>query len=178
MKLDWAIDTFRALISGGVIWIVIYLRKKTIPFYKGAKKFIQLIDLTGKHHEYISLNNSYRKAMWDVLRDPIFTTNNKGEVTYVNPAYAKVMGLNDPRDVFGFNYMALIPKEDKPTIVEESKRLVEHPGTFEGVIKFIHQQSGALITTECRTAPIYNDKGEWQGNLGRLYVLSIKNPTT
>lgn len=176
MAWDWAIDTFKGLIVAGVTWTVIYLKKQAKPLLKSLKKFSKLVDTTDEIKSKVAILESKQVAMWDVIKDPLYTVNDKGEVDYANNAWARMGGLSDPRDGFGFGYMQMIPDEDKDKIEKLSERITEHPSPFEGIVRFQNRQTGKIITTECRTALIYDIDKKVIATIGRLYIISEENP--
>ena len=176
MTWDWAIDTFKGLIVAGVTWTVIYLRKQAKPLIKSLRKFSKLVELTDELKSKIAVLESKQVAAWDILKDPLYTVNIKGEVDYANTSWAKMGGLSDPRDGFGFGYMQMIPDEDKDRVEKLAERITEHPSPFEGIIRFYNKQTGKIIITECRTALVYDLEKKVIGTIGRLYIISEEPP--
>ena len=174
MTWDWAIDTFKGLIVAGSTWTVIYLRKQAKPLLKTLKKFSKLVETTDELKAKLAVIDSKQVGMWDIIKDPLYTINEKGEVDYANTAWAKMGGLSDVRDGFGFGYMQMIPDEDKDRVEEIAERIIAHPSPFEGIIRFQNKQTGDIITTECRTALIYNIDKKVIGTIGRLYIIPEK----
>ncbi len=176
MKWDWAVDSFKTLITGAVLWGAKLLYEKIKPIYPIVKNLKSYIEKIQKNTGNIAVVKSYQRAFWDVSRDPTFTTNTKGEVDYINPAFSRLLNVSDPRDFMGSNYRRFIHKDDKETMEQEGKRLIDNPGTWEGTVHFVQQYTNKIITTDCRTSPIFDDNNVWQGNFGRHYVISIEDP--
>lgn len=176
MTWDWAIDTFRALIVAAITWVVIHLRKKTLPFLKTLRKFTKLVELTDQLQAELAIVKSQRTAMNDILSDPFFILNEELELEYANAAYAKMGGMSDPRDLYGHGYMRLIPDEDKPKIERLNDRLRDHPHTFEGKVRFQNVTTGEIVIAECRTALFYDSNKKILGSVGRLYIIGRETP--
>lgn len=171
MTWDWAIDTFKGLIVAAITWVVIHLRKQAKPLIKSLKKLSKIIETTEELRNRVAVLESEKQALYDIIKDPLFVLKPNGEVKYANNAYAKEFGFHDPRDAYGFGYMAIIPDEDREKIERQSEQSTEHPSPFEGQIRFKHRQTGAIIITECRTALFFDTDNKLIGTLGRLYII-------
>lgn len=147
-------------------WIV----KKFWPSVKNAKRMYGLLtELDWLKKEVVVMKERQFKILY-TAPDPIFICNPKGEVTFVNPAWLQMTGIRTEKDALGFGFMKAIPEEDRDNLLEESERLVEHPGSYEGIVRFQHIGTTDIVTTMCRSEPYYYN-GEHIETIGRLSIL-------
>jgi PAS domain S-box-containing protein len=122
----------------------------------------------------IYIANAVQMALAYCAPDAIFVNNEKGEVIFVNPAWLSMTGMPTAKDAYGFGYLRVIHKESLDFVKENTKSLIEHPGSFDNYIIFQHYHTRAKITTLCRSEPIFDDKGVLQKTIGRLTVISVE----
>lgn len=122
----------------------------------------------------IFIANAMQMSFAYCAPDAIFVNNEKGEVTFVNPAWLALTGMPTTKDAYGFGYYRVIHKESIDFVKENTKSLIEHPGSFDNEIIFQHYHTKAKITTQCRSEPIFDDMGKLIQTIGRISVISIE----
>jgi len=153
-----------------------YARKKAIPFFKFVKKCIGIIEKLEKLENKNAISESNFRAFMNILKTPIFITNLKGEVTYVNRAWLRFTGLQFS-DSMGFSYLSVIPlavsTDDKyqEKIEKLINRLILHPSSWEGEIIFQPKGTAELIKTICRTELIYDENKEQVETIWSLDII-------
>jgi PAS domain-containing protein len=125
-------------------------------------------------HTQVYISNAEHMALAYCAPDAIFFNNEKGEVIFVNPAWLAMTGMPTVKDAYGFGYHRVIHKESLEFVKENTKSLIEHPGSFDNYIIFQHYHTRAKITTLCRSEPIFDDKGVLKKHIGRVTVISIE----
>jgi len=170
MAWDIAVDGFKAAIAGVLTAVGIWLRKNFIPTVKALKKFSALLDRVQLMENRLRKLELLHDALNDIDKHPIFKTNSKGEVIYVNAAWCDMTGLQ-ARDALNLGYMAVIAEENIGLVERENERLVKHPGSFSGKIIFRHATKGYLINTWCRSEVLRMEENGIE-TIGRLYIIT------
>lgn len=191
-KIVWEEVTFNSI--GKAVWgvagtfIAIYWNKNSEDFTKSFKGFfkrgthISALQASVKENTkrleelntLIYIANAEHMALAYCAPDAIFITNEKAEVIFVNPAWLLMTGIPTTKDAYGFGYLRVIHKECMEFVKENTKSLVEHPGSFDNYIIFQHYHTKAKITTLCRSEPIFDDKGVLRKTIGRVTVISVE----
>ncbi len=165
--------TFKTLIGLALAASAKYLFTKIKPGYIAIKKWLKVAEKVDELHKEAATLKSAQLAMHHINKDPIFLTNPKGEVTFVNAAWLNMTGIGDSRDAIGFGYLRAIPHEDLEYIKRQSDTLQEHPSPFSGKIRFKHIHTGDIYVTDCRSELIFNHEQKHVETIGRLYVIEV-----
>lgn len=183
--MEWTFgegSVLRLALIGAVGWIANYIRPKIVPWMKERLrtwKNTERIDALEAEIKVIRVRlhiaESKQMAALHTAPDPIFIMNPGGELVYANPAWGLMTGFTNIEDAYGKGYMQAIPPHDRDEIEKQNERLVEHPGSFEGEIRFRHLRTKDIINTICRSEPVHDDKEKVIETIGRLYIVTIKN---
>lgn len=168
MAWDWS-DTFKGLIATVVGFVGSRSVKKMKPSYRQFIKFLAVAKKTDEIHVTTTVLKASLLALYNVDKDPIFILNPKGELTYCNPAWVELTGM-EANEAKGFGYSRAIHPDDKERMAKERDDIINHPAPFFGRVKFKHMETGETIVVICRTELIYNGT-ELIETLGRLYIL-------
>lgn len=170
MKWDWAVDTFKALLAAAAMWIANWLRKNAIPYMKELQRYKTLLDRVERLEIELSIEKSKGMAGLYVDPAPVFITNMKGEVIFVNPAWLEMTGLPSEKDAIGFGFMKVIPQEDREALEYQAELLMQHPGTWVGTVRFKHWKSKQIINTTCVTEVVHDRDGRFIETVGKLKI--------
>lgn len=168
MAWDYS-DTFKGLIAGAIGWIATKAVKKLNPAYKALLKFLRVAKKADEIHITTNVLKSSLVALYHVDKDPIFLLNKNGELTYCNPAWVELTGM-EQNDAKGYGYSRAIHPDDRDRMDKERTDIINHPAPFFGTVKFKHMKTGEMIVVICRTELIYNGT-ELVETLGRLYII-------
>ena len=177
MQWKWdAQSTFTALLIAGLGTCGGYLVKQIMPIYKSFKNLFKRLkrieDIEDIETRIEIIENTFI-ALYDISIDPMFKTNNNGEVTYVNVAWLDMTGITDSKNAYGFGYMAAIPEEDIAKISRLNEQYTSHPSTYIGNIRFKNVTTGSIIEANCKSTVIYDFKNNITETIGRIYILKI-----
>lgn len=167
-KIDIA-DIAKVAIIGVGGWAANIVRKKAWPFIKSLVKFGNVVERQDNLEKQFKIKQSRNRAILHIDKHPIFITDNKGEVTYVNPAWVEMTGM-DERDALGKGYLQAIPDEDIDSMEAKSERMIKHPSSLYDEVVFIHVRTKQIIKTMCRSEPVYQDESHKE-TIGRLYII-------
>ncbi len=171
MEWDWS-DTFKTAIIAALGWVGQRTVKKLKPAWVLLKKFINLAQTTDQISYTVSLLKNQQLALFHIDKDPIFITNLKGEVTYVNPAFLDLTGFENAEESYGFGYTSAIHPDSRAEHEKLRAELVLHPSPYHGYIKLRNKKTGKVILTVCRTKLVYNLKNELVETIGRIYIIT------
>lgn len=171
MSWDWAIDSFKAGILVLLTWGTNYLRKKALPFLKEFRRFLKLTEIVDRIDNEVGVLKSKQMASLHTDVHPIFIMNNEGEMIYANPAWCDMTGFTNVKDAYGKGYLKAIPPEDIEMIEKQNERLVEHPSSYEGEIRFRHIKTKEIINTICRSELVHGRNEVLVETVGRLFIL-------
>ena len=119
-----------------------------------------------------SVYSSEREAALYIDPQPMFKTDNKGGVTFVNAAWLEMIGCDDENEVMGYSYLIAVPEESRDLVEKTSERFVRSPAPFHGDFTYKHLKTGELIKTNVRTQLIRDGKGTFVGTLGNVKILN------
>jgi len=126
----------------------------------------------------ISINNakSLRQIMESEERfrtlsenspDIIYTADNNGFLTYINPAAHKIMGYAQ-EDVIGQHFTEFIKTDDVGTVLEAFDRIKQRKETIKDFEGKLLSKDGTLRLFDMSLAPNLNAAGEMTGIVGTL----------
>lgn len=170
MSWEWKEDTFKGLIAIILGWGGAYLGKKTKLIYSHFRDLMQVNSKVTELETEFSILQDRQRGLMRTDPIPIYITNEKGEVTFVNAAWMEMTGFRDSEDVKGYGFMRCIPDEDVAKTKERGEMLRDHPSTFFGEVRFKNVQTGNLIITNCMRELVFNDKGCLVETIGRIYI--------
>lgn len=169
--IDWAADTFKALIAASALWIAAYLRKRIIPFSLAFQKLIVIVTRVDKLEIKISEIDARALILIETDPDPIFITDTHGNLTKANMSWLVLTGFSDIEHAQGKNYLQAIPDDFLPELEKISNRLEKHQASFEGIIHFKNIKTGELSKRICRSEPMYDLNKVLIGTIGRLTII-------
>lgn len=169
------------VIEGAVVVFVVWggrvAGSKIKPTYKALKELMDLDEWKkGIETRVIKSENDYKridgfqKAFVNINKFPMFITNGKGELIFVNNEWMNQIGCRNMNEVLVKGYLQAIPPEDIEGMEEWTERLLDHPSESTSVskVRFKHMQTGEIINMVCITYPILNNDGSLYATVGRL----------
>lgn len=168
MAWDWS-ETFKGLIATALGWVGARSVKKAKPLYNDFLKFIKVSRKLQELEGTLSLVQSRQMAIFHIDKTPIFITNEKAELTYVNPAWEELTGMQH-EEAEGYGYVKVIHPEHRDEMEKQRKDMIQHPVTFFGEVAFKNLKTGKKINTICRTK-LVSQNGKVIETIGRLYVI-------
>jgi len=172
--MDWKEKGLEAAYLGVIAFFGSLFVRKVKPVWRELKRMSRLTDTVDELNKKADIAEKRLRAVLYSSSDPIFINNTEGEVVFVNPAWLAMTGMRTEKDAYGYGYMAVIPEEDREEMEINNKRLLKHPSSFEGVVRFQHFVTKEIILTTCRSEPVEYE-GELVETIGRLTI--IKNQT-
>lgn len=169
-SMDWKEKGTETIFVGVIAFFGSIFVKKIKPMWKELRRISKLTDGVDDLVKKSDIAEKRLRAVLYSSSDPIFINNNEGEVVFVNPAWLALTGMKTEKDAYGFGYMAVIPEDDRDDRERDNKRLVDHPSSFEGEIRFQHFITKEIIVTMCRSEPVEYD-GELVETIGRLTII-------
>lgn len=149
------------LTGGGIAKGLMVVYKK---LYKPVKKLISNIEkidyLSGKVDGSLYINPH-----------PIFISNEKNEVTFVNAAWLEMTEMTDAKQALGMGWMSAIPDEDKERMEEIVDRYTKYPSEFKGIVTFKGLVTGKIVKANCRTNLIRDEENNIIMTFGLLQIL-------
>ncbi len=100
-------------------------------------------------------------AILNNSRDYIALANPQGEIIYLNPGGAKMVGYNDPREILGMNITDSHTPEDTARVLKEGVPIAMTEGTWRSENRLKHRD-GHLIPVDQTIFVIRDDEGEVQ----------------
>ena len=169
--IDWASDTFKALIAAAALWLASYIRKKIVPVFKALLRIAQVVERVDEIENDVWIVKSKQRAIMATDPNPTYITDCNSDLIYANPAWAEMAGFNSVEDAYGKGYLRAIPNEDVEPLEQMAERQVKHPFSFEGHIRFKNIRTGEIVNTICRSELVFNKDGKWIRTIGRLLIL-------
>lgn len=170
--IDWASDTFKALIAAVALWIAAYVRKKIVPLAKALHKITMVVERVDKLDTKVSEMDARQLALIQTDPNPVFVTDVKGNLIDVNMSWLAMTGFSDIEHARGKSYIQAIPDDFVPTLEKLSERFEKSESSFEGLIPFKNIKTGQRIETICRSEPMYDLNKVFIGTIGRLLILN------
>ena len=100
-------------------------------------------------------------AVLNYSRDYIATADGEGNITYVNPGGARMIGYDDPVDAMDRAIADMHLPEDAQRVAEEGIPMAMKKGEWRGENRLMHRD-GHLIPVDQTIFPVYNKHGEIQ----------------
>jgi PAS domain S-box-containing protein len=94
----------------------------------------------------------------------IYLTNKNGDCEYVNQSWCKMAGMS-MQDAMGANWANGLHPEDRESVFENWKKMVESGGVWNHDYRF-QNQDGASTWVSGTVAPILDDSGDVTGYIG------------
>ena len=169
--VDWASDTFKALIAASALWLASYTKKKIIPLYYALMRIKHVSERVDMLEIKVSVMDARQIALMNTDPNPVFTTDIKGGLTFANMAWLAAMGYSDLNHAKGKGYMQAIPEEHREMVEKLTETQITHLASFEGIIPFQHIKTLVRFKAMCRTEPLLDKDNIWIGTIGRLLIL-------
>ncbi len=100
-------------------------------------------------------------AVLNYSRDYIATADGEGNITYVNPGGARMIGYDDPADAMDNAIADMHLPEDAQRVGEEGIPIAMEKGEWRGENRLMHRD-GHLIPVDQTIFPVYDRQGEIQ----------------
>jgi PAS domain S-box-containing protein len=156
---------FRAA-DGSDLWV----RIVNSPEFSEAGELLgfigAVIDITEQRRASTELGESKRlfEALAALSPAGIFRTDIKGQVTYVNPAWMTLAGL-DHDDAMGGGWSATVHPDDLPRLSREVADVIAGNSDLCTEFRFLHR-NGDVRWAQAITAPALSESGERIGHIG------------
>jgi len=86
---------------------------------------------------------------------PLAMTDDKGELTWGNDAYTKLIGASI-QDVEGFKWSTIIHQDDRNNVIQDWQRAVEYGTDWTYQFRFWSFSSGRVLWVKCKCTVAYN----------------------
>ena len=169
--IDWASDTFKALIAAAALWVSAYCRKQAIPLLNSIKKLSVVVNRVDDLELKVSIIDSRALALIETDANPIFVTDVDGNLIHANIEWLELTGFTDLDHAKGKGYMEAIPDDYIVPLEKILKRHSKHETSFECVLIFQHIKTKVRNTRLCRSEPIHDKNKVLLGSIGRLYKI-------
>lgn len=136
-----------------------------------------LDQLTKYAEEIVEQVNGSRQRLRQLYRAvdiPIFESNPHGWCTYVNPAYADLVGLS-VQDSLGEGWFLAVHPEDRERVASSWGRAVEIGEEFTSVYRFRNVTTGVEVEVRGSASPLHDAHRKVTGWVGTIDVLSDPN---
>jgi PAS domain S-box-containing protein len=132
--------------------------------WEGKDRFCVVFeDITGRRQTEAALRESEKKyrTLVETSQDLIYTTDNKGFLTYVNPALEKILGYGE-HELQGQPFSRIAAPEFIDTAREIFRRAMkgEHILVYEGTLV---TKEGKNVTAEFNTTTLFDAEGKTSG---------------
>ena len=173
--MEWKEKGLEAIFAAAIAFVGAIFVKKAKPAWNELRRLTRLTDNVDELNRNVGINDALVRSILHTASDAIFISNTKGEVIFVNMAYLQLTGMRTQKDAYGFGFLQVIPEDDREDILEQGERLAKHPSSFEDIVRFEHFITKEIITTLCRSEPLFY-KGELVETLGRLTIINKIKP--
>lgn len=167
---DWKAQVAEKTFIGALALFGAWLVKKSRPAWKWGVKMSSIDSRVDKIELELSIERSSRIAALKAATDPVYIMNAEGDMIFANPAFMDMIGYNNAEDIYGKGYLMAIPAEDLERVEAISERLIDHPSSFEGKVRFQHKD-GSIVNTIVRSELIKDKNGVLIERLGRIFIL-------
>jgi PAS domain S-box-containing protein len=175
MSWDWVIDTAKVLIAGLIAWSANQLRKQAKPMVEAIKKLGNIVKIVNRFETKQAIITSEQLAFYHISKNPIYIIDERGAITYVNPAWVNMAGFRDDREAYGLGYLRAVHPDDREELERQRAMLEKVQSSFQGVVRFKNLQTGAIIYADCSSELVYDDKGKVVKTIGILYIRPDKD---
>ena len=162
--MEWKREWNEKIFVGVITFLGGIFVKKARPTWNQLKRLANSSDDIDRIRREIlelkknnELTNERLEKLMYTSENPIFITNNEGEVISVNLAYLEMTGIRTYKDALGIGYMQAIPHSNRDYMKEQMELFAEHPSSFIDQLVFQHISNGNIIVTKCRSEPILFD---------------------
>ena len=126
---------------------------------KHAQELARLVEELARERDLLG-------TLMDNLPDYIYYKDRQGGFVRINPAHAKVLGLNDPRQAVGKTDFDFFPEEDAKGYFSDEQQVIETGRSLIGRIEKVRQPEGQYCWCMTSTVPIRDIQGQVTGLVG------------
>jgi PAS domain S-box-containing protein len=131
------------------------------PIHNAAGEPIQMAavlrDITAQKRTEVEMQRLV--AVLNYSRDYIATADGEGNITYVNPGGARMIGYDDPADAMDRSIVDMHLPEDAQRVAQEGIPMAMEKGEWRGENRLMHRD-GHLIPVDQTIFPVYDKQGE------------------
>jgi PAS domain S-box-containing protein len=170
MSWDWVIDSAKGVIAVLIAWSAGYLRKQAKPMIEALKKIGNIVKIVNQFDTKQAITASELLAFYHIQKNPIYIIDERGAITYVNPAWVNMAGFRDDREAYGLGYLRAVHPDDREELERQRAMLEKVQSSFQGMVRFKNLQTGAIIYADCSSELVYDDKGKVVKTIGILHI--------
>ncbi len=170
--MEWKEKGLEAIYLGAIAFVGSIFLKKSKPVWKELKRMSTITERMDLLTRKVAILESAKLAEYDTSPIPTFIVNTDGELTYANPALGDLLGFSTLDDVHSKGWMRAVPDDNIETVEKITKRLVEHPSSYECNLKLWHIKTKEFIYTKLRIELVTDDKNEIVETIGKLQILN------
>ena len=111
-----------------------------------------------------------QKALMYSDLTPMFTLDANENLTFVNAAWLKLTGFNNPEDAYGIGWLRAIPEDERKKLMDIREQQRQSPFAFYDTVIFKNIMTGELVKTTCKTTLVKDAKGQVIEKIGSLQV--------
>ena len=111
-----------------------------------------------------------QKSLINIQKDPMFITDCKGMLVYVNPAWLNFFGVDNEETVYQMGWVQLIPPENRKDVIDAHWLMIKNPSPVSMEITILHAKTKKPLTVFCRTDVYLNEKKELIEIIGYLDI--------
>ena len=158
-------------------------------YVEGLKTWFSVSAYSLKKGEFVAVfdNITARRGAQDALRESeekyrglvtemgegIFVTDDRGTVTFANPALARILALDDPHQVLGRNFMDFVAPSASKSVAGHFGKAIKTGRTSESLTVDIVRADGTNAVVEIRPRPIMVD-GKVAGTRGVFRDITLR----
>lgn len=166
MQWDWKIDSFKILMAGLIGWGGKEVAKRFLPVVNVVKRVYKIEEL----EQESAITKSKLMAILHISTDPMFISNPKGELIYVNPSWSEMTGI-DSNDAHGLWFSVAVHPDSEIEMKKRGDMSVLHTSPYFGLISYKHADTGKIIKTYCRSELVHDKEDKHIETVARLSII-------
>lgn len=156
-------------IQGHRVEAMINARVEPFQWSNEPLAVLMLQDLT--HLNLVQRELKLKEKAIEANSNPVVLISPQNRITYVNPAFLKVWGIQMPEEVLDTHFLFMFPESEHPVLFSLMKELRRY-GECRGTLKIFRTDNGKEALLEMTTAQILQPNGNFIGYIATFFDIT------